>query len=267
MRNSHAPARSLWLRLGLAVAAPLVFFAALEVGLRLGGFGRDTRFFIPDEQPGVYRTNPRFTELFFPASFGLKPVNFRLTKEKPAGAVRVFVLGESAAMGVPEPAFGLAAQLRAQLRAVRPGERIEVFNLGVTAINSHAIVEIARQAVLFEPDLLVIYMGNNEVVGPYGVSSVVTAGTPPRALIRAGLRLRQTRTGQLLQRVVGAVGKPCRACGVGRHGDVRWSYDRSGGSATGENLYPFRRQSGTHPRPRSPRKGAGPCFHGGGECS
>jgi len=106
---------------------------------------------------------------------------------------------------VPKPEFALAPQLQAQLRAVHPGSPIEVCNLGITAINSHAIVEIARQAVEFEPDLLVVYMGNNEVVGPFGASSVVTGGTPPRVLIRAGLRLRETRTGQLLQRVFGAL--------------------------------------------------------------
>jgi len=199
---SKSFARTRWAKLALAVVAPVAFFALLEAGLRAGGFGRDTRFFIPDGAPGMYRTNPRFTEMFFPASFGLKPVNFRLPKHKPDGSVRIFVLGESAAMGVPEPAFAIAPQLQAQLRAVHPGTRIEVFNLGVTAINSHAIVEIARQAVDFGPDLLVIYMGNNEVVGPYGASSVVTSGTPPRALIRAGVLLRSTRAGQLLQRAI-----------------------------------------------------------------
>lgn len=197
--------RGLWAKLGLAVAAPVLFFVLLEFGLVLGGVGRNTDFFIPDEQPGVYRTNPRFTELFFPASFGLKPLNFRITREKPAGTRRVFVLGESAAMGVPEPAFSVAPLLQAQLRAACPGERIEVFNLGVTAINSHAIRRIVRQAVEFQPDLLVVYLGNNEVVGPYGASSVVDGGTPPLALIRASLWVRSTRTGQLLQRLLGAL--------------------------------------------------------------
>lgn len=194
--------RPFWPKVLLAVVAPVVFFAALEGGLRLGGFGRDPRFFIPDEHPGMWRTNPRFTETYFPASFGLKPLNFRLPREKPAGTTRIFVLGESAAMGVPEPAFGLAPQLQAQLRAVRPGEKVEVFNLAVTAINSHVVRDIAAQAVDFDPDLFVIYMGNNEVVGPYGPSSVVTAGMPPRWLIRTSLALRTSCTGQLLERVI-----------------------------------------------------------------
>ena len=194
-----------WAKLALGAAAPVLFLVLLEAGLRLAGFGRDTNFFIPDAKPGFYRTNPRYTELFFPASFGLKPLNFRIAKEKPAGSYRVFVIGESAAMGVPEPGFAIAPQLQAQLRAAYPGRRIDVFSLGITAINSHAVRDIVRQAVEFHPDLLVVYMGNNEVVGPYGPSSAVAGGMPPRWLIRLSLQVRATRTGQLLQRVVGAL--------------------------------------------------------------
>lgn len=186
----------------MALGAPLLFFAVVELALRVAGFGRNPDFFIPDERPGWYRSNPRFTGAFFPASFGLKPVNFRLPQAKPAGTRRIFVIGESAAMGVPEPAFGLAPQLEAQLRSLNSGQKVEVFNLGMTAINSHAILPVVKQALDFSPDLLVIYMGNNEVVGPYGSSSVVTGGPLPRPLIRAGLWARGTRTGQLVQRVL-----------------------------------------------------------------
>ncbi len=199
--------RLLALRLLLAVAVPLLLGGLLELGLRVGGFGRDLRFFIPDTQPGMVRTNPHFTELFLPASFGLKPVNFRLAAHKPAGTARVFVLGESAAMGVPEPGFGLAPQLEARLRAALPGRRIEVWNCGVTAINSHAVVEIARAALALEPDLLVVYMGNNEVVGPYGAGAVVDSRPMPVRLVRASVWLRRTRTGRLLQQVIAWAGR------------------------------------------------------------
>lgn len=211
--SAPIPGRSLaWpVKLALMIGAPLIFFLTLEMGLRLAGFGRSPDFFIPDEKPGYYRTNPRFTEMFFPASFGLKPVNFRLPKEKPEGTVRVFLLGESAAMGVPEPAYGIAPQLAAQLRAVQPGARVEVYNLAMTAINSHAILPVLRQALDFDPDLLVIYMGNNEVVGPYGSSAVVTSGPLPRPLIRAGRWARGTRTGQWVQQTIAKLGGGRRA--------------------------------------------------------
>jgi predicted Zn-dependent protease len=169
--------------------------------LRLTHFGRQTDFFIRDETAGFYRTNPRFTELFFPASFGLKPFNFRLSKKKPAGSVRIFVVGESAAMGVPEPGFGLTPQLQAQLRAAYPGREIHAYNLGITAINSHVIRRIVSEALSFDPDLFVIYMGNNEVVGPFGPSAVVANQMLPRPLIHLRLWLKASRIGQLIERI------------------------------------------------------------------
>lgn len=192
-----------WLgKLALAVCVPLFLFGGLELGLRLAGYGQPFDFFIPTAEPGIFRTNPHFTDVFFPASFGLKPVNFKLPLEKPPDELRVFVIGESAAMGVPEPGFGLAPQLQAQLRAAWPGRSLRVYNLGITAINSHAIEAIARQAVKFHPDLLVVYMGNNEVIGPYGPSSVATGKMLPRSLIHLSLRVRRLRLGQLLGAVL-----------------------------------------------------------------
>ena len=197
-----------WAKLLLAFAAPVLCLGGLELGLRLFDVGRNPAFFIPDHgQPtGTYRSNPRFTELFFPASFGLKPVNFRLTQPKPAATTRIFLIGESAAMGVPEPGFGMAPQLQALLRQAQPDRSIEVFNLGITAINSHAILPIVRQAVEFAPDLLVFYVGNNEIVGPYGPGSAITDSLPPLPLIRASIWVRSTRTGQLLQALIARLG-------------------------------------------------------------
>ena len=87
---------SLLAQLAWAICLPLACFVLLALGRRIGGYGRAPRFFIPDMAPGIYRSHPRFTELFFPASFGSKPVNFRLQKANPAGTYRVFVVGESA---------------------------------------------------------------------------------------------------------------------------------------------------------------------------
>jgi tetratricopeptide (TPR) repeat protein len=182
----------------LALGAPLGFFLALEGGLRLTGYGRDTAFFIPDEQPGFVRSNPAYTSLFLPASFDLRPINQRVAVQKPAGTVRIVVLGESAAQGIPVPAFGFVPQLRALLRARYPDKDIEVINTGVVAINSHVVYQIARDAARLSPDLFVVYMGNNEVVGPYGPGSAYLSAMPPLWLIRASAWAKSTRTGQWL---------------------------------------------------------------------
>jgi tetratricopeptide (TPR) repeat protein len=189
----------------LLFAAPVVFLCVVEGTLRLAGFGRSDAFFIPDERVGYYRTNPYFTAPFIPASFGIAPLNFRIRKHKEPNTVRVFVLGESAAQGMPEPGLGFAAQLRVQLRARFPGKTLEVFNLGITAINSHVVYQIARQVTPFEPDIFVVYMGNNEVVGPYGPGCAYMSANPPLWLIRASVRVRGTRLGQLLLRAISSI--------------------------------------------------------------
>jgi tetratricopeptide (TPR) repeat protein len=191
------------LRLILFIGVPLAFFGLLEGTLRLVGFGSNLAFFIPDEdQPGYYCANPEFTELFLPAHFGIRPLNFRFTKNKAPRSLRVFVLGESAAQGTPEPGFGFAAQLQAQLAAHYGDRKVEVLNLGITAINSHVVYQVARHLPEFEPDLFVVYMGNNEVIGPYGPGSAYLATMPPLWAIRASVWARGTRTGQLLLRLL-----------------------------------------------------------------
>ncbi len=196
---------ALLLRLSLLFGAPVLFFCCLEGALRMAGFGKATEFFIPDQQTGYYRTNPDFTAPFMPASFGIQPLSFRIRKHKAPNSVRIFVLGESAAQGIPDPDFGFAPQLRAELRSRYPGLSVEVFNLGITAIDSHVIYRIVRQVADFEPDLLVLYMGNNEVVGPYGPGCAYMSSTPPIWLIRASVWAKATRTGQLLGELLGRI--------------------------------------------------------------
>ncbi|MFZ5494568.1 MAG: tetratricopeptide repeat protein [Verrucomicrobiota bacterium] len=214
------PAIRLWLfRLGLVLVAPVAFFLGLEGTLRLAGYGRDTRFFIPDEQPGFVRSNPAYTALFLPASFDLRPINFRVAGKKPPGTVRIVVLGESAAQGIPAPAFGFVPQLRALLRARYPDKTIEVVNTGVVAINSHVVHQIARDAARLSPDLFVVYLGNNEVVGPYGPGCAYLPAMPPLRVIRASVWVKSTRTGQLLgavaARLAGARKPPAEWGGMG----------------------------------------------------
>ncbi len=56
----------------------------------------------------------------------------------------------------------------------------------MTAINSHVILPIARDCAAQNGDFWVIYMGNNEVVGPYGSGTVFGAQAANLALVRAG---------------------------------------------------------------------------------
>jgi tetratricopeptide (TPR) repeat protein len=180
------------------VGIPAALFLGLECGLRVAGFGQPVAFLIPDEKPGYLRTNPDFVGSFLPSGFDLRPLNFRVAAHKQPNTVRIVVLGESAAQGVPVPAFGFAAQLRALLRDRYPGREVEVINTGIVAINSHVVRRIARELSGLTPDLVVVYMGNNEVVGPYGPGCAYLSQMPPLWFIRLSVLVRSTRTGQLI---------------------------------------------------------------------
>lgn len=164
-----------WLiRAAMVVLSPLLFFGAVEGVLRIVGAGFPPEFFIPDPVPEreLLTTNDRFGWRYFPRQLARAPVPALIAKSKPADAYRVFVLGESAAMGFPEPAFGFPRMLEAMLEARMPGKRVQVVNAAMTAINSHVIVTIARECATLRPDAVVIMAGNNEVVGPRGPGTI-----------------------------------------------------------------------------------------------
>ncbi|MFB3825947.1 MAG: tetratricopeptide repeat protein [Bryobacteraceae bacterium] len=186
-----------WLfRILAAVGIPALFLVLLEAALRIGGYGYDPALFM--KQGPVYTANPAFGFRFFPRALARAPYPFAMSVVKPAGAYRIFVLGDSAALGDPDPAFGFTRILHQMLTAHQPGRSFEVVNVAMTAINSHVSLAIARECARRQPDLFLVYMGNNEVVGPFGPGTVFNVFTRSRALIRAALALKATRIGQLL---------------------------------------------------------------------
>src|SRR5204863_5323581 len=64
-------------------------------------------------------------------------------------------------------------------------------------INSHVILPIAEDCARREPDLFLVYMGNNELVGLHGVSADSTFVDRHLALSRMLDTLKGTRVGQL----------------------------------------------------------------------
>ena len=199
---------------GLTVV-PLLFFGLLEGGLRLAGIGHPSGFWVASADRQAYVPNPRFGWTFFPRHLARSPVPCRLPKQKADRTCRVFVLGSSAAMGTPDPAFGLARFLQAMLQQQYPDVRFEVVNAAMTAVNSHAVVNIAQDCLRRQPDALVVYMGNNEFVGPYGPATIFSRFAPSRHLIRWSIAAKSTRIGQLVE---GAI----RLMPPGEEGPHRW---------------------------------------------
>lgn len=172
----------------MPLAAPVLFLGSVEAGLRIAGAGYEASFFLPHPEDGSRLvTNPRYGERFFPRRIARTPAPVVFAGKKSPGTLRVFVLGESAAMGFPDPVWGFARQLELILRG-KTGGQVEVINAAMTAIDSRIVREIAMECALFEPDWFVVYMGNNEFIGPFAGSSEVVAWT---RMMMARMRLGQ----------------------------------------------------------------------------
>jgi tetratricopeptide (TPR) repeat protein len=194
-----------WLfRVAAVVLGPLLFFLILEAGLWLAGIGHPMSFFLPMHVNGkdCLIENDRFGWRFFGPEMARAPFPFIIPKVKPPDTIRVFVFGESAAYGDPQPEFGLCRVLEALLDGRYPDKQFEVVNTAMTAINSHVILPIARDCAAQNGDVWVIYMGNNEVVGPYGSGTVFGPQAANLAMVRAGVAFKATRIGQALGNLV-----------------------------------------------------------------
>lgn len=187
----------------MAFVGPLLLLGLVELALRLAGCGYPTAFFLNSRQADrlMLTDNPKFGWRFFPPEVARASQPLFLAAQKPPGTVRIFVFGESAAMGDPEPAYGFARQLGRILQARHPDQTIEIVNAAMTAINSHVIREIARDCGPREGDFWLVFAGNNEVIGPYGAGTVFGRQALGLTAIRLNLALKSTRVGQLLARV------------------------------------------------------------------
>jgi tetratricopeptide (TPR) repeat protein len=216
-KRSVRSRRKTWTFRLTAVLISLLLLVGFEAALRLAGVGYEPSFIIPSELQGspTYRANLRFSWRFFPRSIARKPMPFHIAREKDSDTCRVFVLGASAAHGHPDPAYGIARMVRVMLEDAYPERKFEVVSATITAINSHVATEIARDCARHSPDLFIVYLGNNEVVGPYGPGTVFSRSAPSPLMIRLSKWTTATRTGQLIQSLVsGSEDAPKRFMGL-----------------------------------------------------
>jgi tetratricopeptide (TPR) repeat protein len=191
------------LQIAAAVLVPVLLLILVEVSLRTAGVGFSTSLLVPCTVKGVPAScyNLFFATPYFPAGMVQTPRLYSIPRTKPPGTYRIFVLGESAAMGDPDSAYGFSRYLEVMLRERFPAMRFEVVNTGSVAINSHVVLRIAKGLADQKPDLFIIYSGNNEVVGPYGPGTMLTSVGMGMPLVRANIFFRSTRIGQLITKL------------------------------------------------------------------
>ena len=199
----HVTSRRWVLLVATAVLIPLAILGIVEASLRIADVGYSPDLLVSCTVQGAPAAcyNLFFLAPYFPAGMVQTPRLYAIPTTKPPKTFRIFVLGESAAMGDPDPAYGFSRYLEVMLRQRFPSMKFEVVNTGSVAVNSHVLLPIAKALANQRPDLFIIYSGNNEVVGPYGPGTVLTASGMSIPVVRSSIFFHSTRIGQLLTKL------------------------------------------------------------------
>ena len=194
----------------LALLLGLGAIGGLEAGLRIFDIGPSNRLFLPAQDHGepTYAINPLAAHRFFqPQYLRHVPFDAQFPAAKPPGTVRIFALGASTLVGFPNPPeTAFPNFLERMLADTYPDTRFEVINCGITAISTFCLLDFAEEILNYQPDLLLIYAGHNEFVGPYGATTPFVYFGDNRTLVRALMNLQSTRLYGVLRDIARRVG-------------------------------------------------------------
>ncbi len=154
----------------MATAVTLVFFLLLEGVLAVAGV--QPRRYAEDPFIGFTSHSPLFVrttdgsgrEVYTTAADKLRLFNPQTFPVKKAdGTIRVFCMGGSTTFGRPfDDKTSFCGWLRRLLPEVDPSHRWEVINAGGISYASYRVALLMEELIDYEPDLFIIYSGQNE---------------------------------------------------------------------------------------------------------
>ena len=186
----------------IGILIPFIVLIIIEIFLRLVNVESTEKIFVTDERdPSYYIVNPNIGQRFLDNP-GIKPPLSFISKKKLANEVRIIVMGASTTVGFPyghEIAFPKILQKKLQCRF--PSKKISVINIGLTSINTYTVLEMTDEAIKIEPDFVLLYSGQNEFYGRYGVGSSQSGGLSP-FVVRLYLYLKKFRITKLIKKAL-----------------------------------------------------------------
>ena len=196
------PSWRLWLfRLIAVTIVPAVLLLVVEISLRVVGYGYPAGALCKMKWKGqaAYCNNYRFGWRFWPPKISREPFPYIFSAKKAENTYRIFILGGSAALGTPDSSYSFGRVLEVMLKSRYPHVNFEIINTAITAINSHVVLPIAKSCGGRDGDLFIVYLGNNEVIGPYGAGTIFAPLSDNLAFIRFDKAIQATRIGQLFK--------------------------------------------------------------------
>ena len=202
MRNKSVFRRRIK-RLLIYLLAPFALMGLAEITLRFVEYGEKSELFLPAARTDSYLVqNSGFAKPYFPFS-GIVPVTISNTLNMPkqSGSLRIFLIGENSMSGYPwGPNGTISAFLKQLLREAFSERDIEIINLSIPGVNSHAMLDLIRKLSRYDPDAVIIYPGHNEFYGALGPASQDYVGMN-RGSLKLYLQLHEYRLFQLLKSV------------------------------------------------------------------
>jgi lysophospholipase L1-like esterase len=169
---------------GASLLVSALLLAAIEGGLRLAGVGADD----------LETSRLKYQQIYFPTleparradgTAVLRPVDPRLRfqsilRDKPEGQLRIVTFGGSATAGLGfSPNVTFARELERALELAYPERRVEILNLGIVALASAQVkLLVAEAARHYEPDVMIVYAGNNEFLEVHAEKYAAAQATP-----------------------------------------------------------------------------------------
>jgi len=187
----------------IAIVLPFIVLLIAELAFRAAGYGSDLSLFLTDKTGKYYYLNPQIGKRYFTQEVNATNGNMDFfRKDKTPGTLRIFVLGSSTAIGFPYMYNGaFPRMLDYRLQRHYPELNIEMINLSLTAINSYAVFDMAKELAKYQPDAVLIYAGQNEYHGTLGIASSSKFGNHP-FLINLFIRSKQSRLMQFIYNTI-----------------------------------------------------------------
>ncbi|MCX8063566.1 MAG: hypothetical protein N3G21_00140 [Candidatus Hydrogenedentes bacterium] len=187
--------RRVFVYFALYILVPILVLSGIEFLLRYKGYGNNLSPWVENSTPTgkVYTKNLIFYQQFFdsPVDPGEhEPYLTAITLPKLPNTIRIFVFGESAALGWPDAKYSFGKFLEVMLNRMYPQYRWEVFNICFAGVNSHILRYVAQESLFLQPDIVILYMGNNEAHGTFGLYHSFKDSVPlPDYVVQLQLRL------------------------------------------------------------------------------
>ena len=193
--------RIFWL---ITFFTPVFLFLIIELVLIVGGYEKEKQHLFVDapNTPEYLITNNKYIERYFPSFVPvIAPNPFKKIKE--TNTFRIFVFGGSSTEGFPYNFYtSFPNQLKQQLLLNTEGLNIEVVNLGMTAVNSYVIHDLAKKVLPYDPDAILIYAGHNEYYGSFGAATTQFGFINSILIKRLILWLKNWRLFQMLEGIL-----------------------------------------------------------------